>query len=207
MRLNRIIAIAALCLALPAEALAESSTTSPDLSPELYEIEILIFQNSLSYLEGEELWTRDVVDTELPGIAEAVNIGGIPGPDSSLFKAAVTLDADANYRVLAHRRWQQTADPRSEAKWVYITSLRTGAPELEGTLRFYQGRYLHVDIELLFREREVGSLSFVQSDYSIPKIYRISEHRRIRSRDVNYFDHPKFGALVKVTPVEKQDQE
>ncbi|MFQ6022879.1 MAG: CsiV family protein [Acidiferrobacterales bacterium] len=201
MRLTQISALAALVLTGTVEA------ASPTTSPELYELEILIFQTNLSYLEGEELWTQDVVDTKLPGIAKAVNVGNIPTPDSKLSKAAITLEADGNYRVLVHRRWQQEAKPRSEADWVHIRTLTTGQPELEGTLRFYQGRYLHVNIELLFRESNLRSLALVSAEDSVPRVYRISEHRRIRGRDVNYVDHPKFGALVQVTPVEEKESE
>lgn len=202
MRWNRVLALAALFLTSTVQA-ASSTTNSPDL----YQIEILVFQNQLSYLEGEELWTEDVVDTELPGITEAVTIGSRPAPASDLSKAAITLEADGNYRVLVHRLWQQPANPRSEAKWVHIKSFSLGTPELEGTLRFYQGRYLHVDIELLFRETSAGSFSLIQPDSAVPKVYRVSEHRRIRGREVNYFDHPKFGALVRVTPVEDLEEE
>ncbi len=45
---------------------------------------------------------------------------------------------------------------------------------------------------------------FLELGSSAPgiRIYRISARRRIRSGHVNYFDHPKFGALVRVAPVE-----
>ncbi|MEE8267063.1 MAG: CsiV family protein, partial [Acidiferrobacterales bacterium] len=72
----------------------------------------------------------------------------------------------------------------------------------EGVLRFYQSRYLHVDVDLLLREAATRRVASADSSALGIRIYRISARRRIRSGHVNYFDHPKFGALVRVAPVE-----
>ena len=192
-----IITFALLSVALAAPVLAQSRTTPP---PQPYEVEVLVFQSKLSYLEGEELWTSDKVNVNLPDLTAAVEPENILMPDSPIAKAAATLDADANYRVLLHARWAQDAGPKSDTKWVYLHDARVGQAELEGVLRFYRGRFLHVDLEFLFRDQEARRPTS-QPDGTGP-LYRISEHRRIRSRDINYFDHPKFGALVRVTPLQ-----
>ena len=178
--------------------------TSAASNPELYEVEIVVFQTKLAYLEGEELWARDVVNTKLPGMADAITAKNIPAIDSPLWKAAGTLEADADYDVLIHKRWLQPAEPASEAKWVYLKNARTDPLQLEGTVRFYQSRFLHVDVELLLREDGGRRLTAASAADAGPNVYRISEQRRIRSRRVNYFDHPKFGALVWVAPVDKK---
>lgn len=199
MRLSRIATILALFLMVPLQVPAASPTKATDR----YEIEVLIFRNDLAYLEGEELWTRDTVDTKLPTIDEAIEMRGRLVPDSVLSKAAVTLQAGRGYRVIAHKRWVQNAESRSTAKWVRVKNTNKRESDLDGTLRFYQGRYLHVELELLFRDSAVGVVSFVRGNNPTAQIYRISEHRRVRNRQVNYFDHPKFGALVRVALVEK----
>jgi hypothetical protein len=195
---NRVILIAALLLALPMHAAAQSAAPSPGL----FEVEIVVFQNNLTYLEGEELWTSDTVDTELPGMAEAADLPDQPNPTSVLTRAALTLKADANYRVLAHKRWLLSAEPRSAAKRLYFRGISTAETELEGVLKFYQGRFLHVELDLLLRQFATGKVASTDPNQPKIQIYRIGERRRIRSHDVNYFDHPKFGALVQVAPVE-----
>jgi len=35
----------------------------------------------------------------------------------------------------------------------------------------------------------------------ITPAYRLTEARRVKSSETYYFDHPKFGALVRVSPV------
>jgi hypothetical protein len=200
---KRVIAIVLLCLVPALPAWAASSTKNP----ELYEVEVVVFQTKLSYLEGEELWARDIVNTKLPGLADAVTVDDSPSIDSPLWKAAGTLDADADYHVLLRKRWLQSAEPQSKTKWVYLTNRGTSPDPLalEGTIRLYQSRYLHVDVELLLREGAVREASAGQpTEASIPNVYRISEHRRIRTGKINYFDHPKFGALVWVAPVDKK---
>jgi hypothetical protein len=170
---------------------------------DLYQVEIVVFQTNLPYLEGDELWTNDVVNTKLPGLDKAVELPDMPSPASPLWKVAGTLEAGGDYRVLAHKRWVVPADPQASAKWIYLSSIGVGGLELQGTLRFYQSRFLHVDVELLLREPAMRASATSQPDDNGPRIYRIGEHRRIKSGQINYFDHPRFGALLEVEPVDK----
>jgi hypothetical protein len=41
---------------------------------------------------------------------------------------------------------------------------------------------------------------------SPPVFYRISEDRILRSGELRYYDHPKFGLLAKVTRVEEEEE-
>lgn len=198
MYITRIATIFALSLGLSLQASAASTTKPPDR----YEVEVVIFQNYLDYLEGQELWTHDTVDKELPGIDEARDSGTRPDPGSDLSKAATTLEAGGDYIILTHKRWEQKAEPRSSAKWMRVGNPNSFESDLIGTMRFYQGRYLHVELELLFRDRSVVAASSADGVVALPQVYRISERRRVRRLEVNYFDHPKFGALVQVTPIQ-----
>jgi len=198
MYVTRIALILVLSLGLSLQAGAASTTKPPDR----YEVEVLIFQNYLDYLEGQELWTQDTVDKKLPGIDQARDSGAQPDPNSDLSKAAEALEAGGDYLILTHRRWEQEAEPRSTAKWMRVGNPNLFESDLIGTMRFYQGRYLHIELELLFRDRSVAVVSSTAGVVALPQVYRISEHRRIRNLEVNYFDHPKFGALVQVTPIQ-----
>jgi hypothetical protein len=40
-----------------------------------------------------------------------------------------------------------------------------------------------------------------------PVRYRIKENRILRSGELRYFDHPKFGVLAKATRVEEEEEE
>ena len=40
----------------------------------------------------------------------------------------------------------------------------------------------------------------------VPTLFRLEATRRMRSRELHYYDHPMFGVLVKVTPYGVQEQ-
>ncbi len=163
--------------------------------PPLYEVEILVFENRLPELEGGELWLGEPrITSEL--FREAVAMGVSPAPDSVLSRAAALLEKDGHYRILAHQRWRQTAEPKSVTKPVKVIS---SDPALNGALKLYLSRFLHVNLELVLHADSGQS-----SDTPAQQTYWINEHRRIRTKTLHYFDHPKFGALVSVVQIDKE---
>lgn len=83
------------------------------------------------------------------------------------------------------------------------------APHFSGTLKLALGQYLHVALDLLYR-RQVNRHDAVNADganvqqqRTALQGFRINEMRRIKLGEVNYFDHPVFGTLVLIAPVEK----
>ncbi len=174
--------LAAAVLTLPALAW-------PATGPTLYDIEVLVFENRQPGLEGGETWKeprKEPGDTEATASPESA-----PEPNSTLSKAAAELVRGGQHRMLAHKRWQQNADTKSET-----TPLRLQSPgqELDGTLRFYFSRFLHVELNLTLQEAAGGMA------------YQLAEHRRVRPQEIYYFDHPKLGALVRITAVGKPEK-
>jgi hypothetical protein len=189
---NRLIAVFGLFLLPASTAFAAPSTTGAGT----YEVEVLVFENRLPSLEGGELWTREPGKT--PDLAEAAS-GEPPPPDSSLAAAAVALERDGNYRILAHTRWTQNAEAKTATKAFRV---RSADGQLDGVVRFYLARFLHLDVDLLLRESKSGVLSTLEGNGA--QTYRINEHRRVKTVDISYFDHPKFGALVRVVQTGKE---
>jgi hypothetical protein len=83
------------------------------------------------------------------------------------------------------------------------------APRFSGTLKVASGRYLHVALDLLYRHPTLraGGVNAeghaVEATRTALQGYRLNETRRIKLGEVHYFDHPAFGALVLVAPIEK----
>lgn len=93
---------------------------------------------------------------------------------------------------------------------------------LEGTVRAWAGRYLHLDIDLVYRRlAEVVSITppMVTPETPNPSTaasatdgspatdrrevlqqFRMQQTRRLRSDQLHYFDHPAFGALARLIP-------
>jgi len=189
--------VSALLPALP--ALAAPATSDNEAT---YEIEVLVIENQLPELTGEELLVLDPANTTIRGLDKAVLPEAASGQPFLKSVVAPQLERDGHYRILSHAHWQQTveSDPKSSARPVRVVSLGpAAAAELDGTVRFSMSRFLHLDVNLLYRPQG--------QDPATAPAYRISESRRVKSHETQYFDHPQFGVLVRVMPAEKPEQE
>ncbi|MHB8535996.1 MAG: CsiV family protein [Sulfuricaulis sp.] len=176
----------------PVFAAAASTPT-----PNTYDVEVVVFLNQMPDLEGGEIWRNNPVLPASPDMNQAVAIGEAPAPDAFLSPAAAALEKSGRHHVLAHLHWQQTADAKSVSKPVIINGPNG---QLAGTLRFYLSRYLLVDLNLSLQGEPSAGL-FGLAGQATPVIYHLNEYRRVRLLETHYFDHPKFGALVRVSPI------
>lgn len=70
--------------------------------------------------------------------------------------------------------------------------------EVDGTVTVSLSRYLHLAADLVFRAplREDGAepgVAYLQS-------FAMDQRRRMRSREIHYLDHPRFGVIAMITP-------
>lgn len=155
-----------------------------------YEVEIVVFENRLPELIGDEMLARDA-EARVKKLETAVTPEAAVSEPYLHPTISSLLEQDGHYRVLAHQHWQQTIDAKTVAKSVRVTA--TNPTELEGTIRFFMSRHLHLDVNLLFRDVAAGSGGIV---------YRLSEQRKLKSQETHYFDHPRLGVLVRVMPLD-----
>jgi len=155
-----------------------------------YEIEVVVFENRLPGLIGDEILARDA-QSRIKKLEIAVTPEAAMSEPYLYPAISNLLEQDGQYRVLAHQHWQQTIDAKTVAKPVRIQA--SNAAELEGTIRFFMSRHLHLDVDLLFRDvtAETGSI-----------VYRLSEQRKLKSQETHYFDHPRLGVLVRIMPLD-----
>jgi hypothetical protein len=96
---------------------------------------------------------------------------------------------------------------------------------LDGTLRVHRARYLHVEADLLYYRPLAGDArpaagndanaallpdspdtglieQLLADEDRVPRLFRLSAKRRMRSRELHYLDHPLFGLLVEIVPLE-----
>lgn len=169
---------------------AGAATAAAPTAPSAYEVEVLVFENRLPDLDGNEQWGAGRATAQ--DATDAIVLGSAP-TGSDLASVAAALESDARYRLLSHRRWVQSADNKPASSPVLV---RTDNREIDGYVRFYMSRFLHVEVNLAFQP-QASTLGGVDP---APMPYRLSEQRRVKSQELHYFDHPKFGALVRVTP-------
>lgn len=129
------------------------------------------------------------------------------------------------YEPLMHFGWTQATWPEEETQPIELASLATPPAGLDGSLTLYLGRYLHlvVDLELDAEDTDGRNPALDDSvsnygDYRAidefgdvvtpgPVRYRIEENRILRSGELRYFDHPKFGVLAKAMRVEEETED
>jgi len=174
-----------------------AAPVASDKDSGLYDVEVLVFENRLPDLIGDELLTREVSSSLQRRLDSAVPPETTP--DKSYLKPVIAdlLQGDGSYRILAHGLWRQApADGNVKpAKPVRIASAVPS--ELEGAVRLVLNRYLHLEVNMLYRDLSAAG--------SAPQSFQISDSRRIKSQETQYFDHPRFGVLVRVMPVTKEE--
>lgn len=106
------------------------------------------------------------------------------------------------YRVVFHRAWIQPVPDRDQLRPMLIqVGERIGTGwRIEGFLGVTRGRYLHLDTRLWYTPNPSPD-SLAQD----PGYMELREQRRMRSGELHYLDHPKFGVLARVDPIQPPD--
>jgi len=94
------------------------------------------------------------------------------------------------------------------------TQRHDGLYEFEGKITIALSRYLHTYANLILRRPRLSVdpvlsnapqnayLAANVADTRILNNHRIKEHRRMRSKNLHYLDHPEFAMLILITPYE-----
>jgi hypothetical protein len=120
------------------------------------------------------------------------------------------LQALAAYRPLVHVGWVQPGLAEADAK---PFDLKTqGITNPSGTIRVHLSRFLHITLDLTYQAsaQSTATPAAAASDgldeLVLAPRYHLKATRSARSGELHYFDHPAFGALVRVTPVPVQNE-
>ena len=112
-----------------------------------------------------------------------------------LAEDAARLRRAGDFRVLAHLGWRQPFEAQAPAIPVAVQwrdPARDGV-RLTGQIGIALRRYLHLEIDLMWLDgADEASAAWVP----------VTQARRMRSGETHYIDHPRVGALVRVTPFE-----
>lgn len=146
---------------------------------------------------------KDLAENRLP------DLFFLPSQKRALHNSKKQLERKDGFRVLFHNAWNMPIYDRKAARPILIQGGQVfdGVYELEGSIVLSVARYLHLDTKLYFKEFETvttpsenGSNSSSLS-YQINRAIPMEQSRRMRSRELHYIDHPKFGILIQLTPL------
>ena len=117
---------------------------------------------------------------------------------TSLYKK---LGQSTEYMPKLHLAWIEPVKKNRFGRAVHISE-----NQVNGFVRLQRGNYLHVAVDFNIADdfdRDVipflEDLSNNPMDDGSETIYHLKERRRILLEETHYFDHPKFGIIVKVT--------
>jgi hypothetical protein len=149
-----------------------------------YQIEAIIFaQNTPT----DEVF--DQTSSQIGWPPDLTELSVYSKPEQTLLDDAyAALSRDSAYQPISHIAWVQQMNKGEQAAPVHIQGVKNG---LNGyiQLHYIQGLQMTVDLEL-------NSGSGVSSGETL--IYRLNEKRPIKLNEIYYFDHPKFGVVVKI---------
>jgi hypothetical protein len=173
-----------------------------------YDIELVIFENLVAGDNGE-VWPADYSGWFEESLDEAASPKIADRPRHWLDNASLRLGAERNamgkssrYRPLAHFGWREVVQNRQKAQAFEIPVEKTTRSYVDGTVRVAVERYLHLYLDLqLHPASQVAAPLSSEPDYEVPAI-RLTESRRMRSKEVHYFDNPRFGVIALITPYE-----
>lgn len=152
-------------------------------APPVYDIELILFTQPESQQDEEwpaetdapdTLFSKDVLDS-----SNANATVELLKPDEKKLTASAYALKRKGYQVLVHTAWRQPVNSRAHPDWLMIQR-----PNLNGMVRMVKGRYLHFYTDLV-----------LQSEYT-GQAYPVKLHRRMRSNELHYIDHPLLGVLI-----------
>ncbi len=168
----------------------------PAQAQQWYQVEVVVFEqlNPATDEQSPVMPPRDPA-TETP---QTANSQIQPASHESLAGIAERLRNSANYQVLSYQSWQQSAVSKYASQRVAIDGER-----LSGHVRVYKASYLHSELDLWLQDDSRRSAG--DDEFQGPRYPNLKESRRLRSKELHYFDHPHFGAILQLTPVDTPD--
>jgi hypothetical protein len=173
-------------------------------SANVYNIEIVVFRATQA-LGGAETWNVPAprkYDTTDETANTSRNVGrfvsALPASRFQLTDVENKLRASGLYVPVAHVAWSQTASDWGTRAGFTVQKLGIGAEGLTGTVFLERGMYLHLGVALSYAPANTPA----GIGAGPGSTFQMSESRRIRFYERNYYDHPGFGVIALVTPAQ-----
>ncbi len=170
----------------------------------VYNIEILVFRTTQA-LGGAENWNvppsrnYDATGESADSSRQVGRFVSALNPSQyQLTPLENKLRSTGLYAPVAHVAWSQTASDWGTRAGFTVQKLGIDVPGLTGTVFLERGQFLHLGMSLAYApENPPGGMGAGPGT-----TFNLSESRRIRFYERNYYDHPGFGVITLVTPAQ-----
>ncbi len=120
--------------------------------------------------------------------------------DYRLSEQTSKMRASRDYRPLLHVAWKQPVyDPLHETT-LALDRLVDLPPTLAAEASLYVNRFLHLTLDL--KLAETGTINDGTTALDT-LVFQLKERRKMRSAELHFFDHPRFGALALISRTEE----
>ncbi|MEO0576052.1 MAG: CsiV family protein [Pseudomonadota bacterium] len=99
-----------------------------------------------------------------------------------------------DFRPLIHTGWRQPIYASDNETTLDLARVARMPATLDGTASVYVSRFLHLTLALDLADNRVGGGTSTDS-----VIFSLDERRKMRSGELHFFDHPRFGALALIS--------
>jgi hypothetical protein len=188
--------------AAPAATAAPAPAATP--AANVYNIEIVVFRVNQA-LGGAENWSaqaarEDSSDADATDGSKSVGrfVGLLPQTAWQLTPIENKLRSSGLYVPVAHVAWSQTASDWGTRAGFTLQRLGLDVPGLSGTVFLERGQFLHLGMALSYAPANPPAGIGAGPGTS----FTMSDSRRIRFYERNYYDHPAFGVIALVTPAQ-----
>jgi len=158
-----------------------------------------------------------------------------PASMYELATARELLKKSGRFEIIKHIRWRQpglgtesakpvrirggtefqlrrsvndTADTAVTSQMTHEVDYTVIKKQLDGTVKIVLSRYLHVYVNLILRKPVVTEVTDAEQEIkhiATLQDFRLYTHRKMRSNELHYIDHPMLGILIQITPVEEDE--
>ena len=194
-----------------------------------YTVEIIVFKYAEDVSAGSEVFLGDKIEIEETAIEDEleflelrplrsldelnrlrdIEFVLLEEEDYELTEAFDRLQRLDAYEPIMHFGWTQATWPEEETEPLSLHRFATPPAELQGNLKLYLSRFLHLVVDLQLDapvDDSPPDFPMVQLPRG-PVRYVINENRILKNGELRYYDHPKFGVLAKVTRIEEDEEE
>ncbi len=123
----------------------------------------------------------------------------LPSSELELAELAARLRSSGHYLPVAEVAWWQTASPWGRPIEIPVQSLGVDAEGLSGTVSLQRGEFLHLEVSLDYAMQDPPPALGAAPG----TVFSLHDMHRVRFNERNYFDHPAFGVIALVTPVQE----
>ena len=199
-----------------------------------YDVEIIIFEDANARYINSEDWPQEAIVTEAASETDkpSVNRNKLSTNDigetsykdvkPEILKTEYKrINYSKEYNVLFYGSWRQTGLDDKKAFEIDIEELKnthkkSSKNTITGNFKLVLARYLHIYSEMEY-QRNLANASvekaITSSESTIENItlknenYPMKIHRRMRSKELHYIDHPLVGVLIQINPVKVSEEE